>query len=135
MSYSWKEYCDREIKPQAKEFAEEINKVGKSLYIIQLTNQILLFTLLYNIINFLNPLKDFILSQVLNTIIIAALMILKSIVNKRVPKFFNDIISGEFFYKMNLIFNIKSLFCLMILNLFLIFIPHNNYETNNKNNE
>ena len=132
MNYNWKEYCDREIKPQAKEFVEEINKIGKPLWTIQLSNQFLLYTLFYNFINFLNPLKSFIISQALNAIIIAVLIIIKNIIKKRVPKFFDEVINGEFFYKMNLIFNVKSFFCLLIFNLFLIFIPHNNYETNNK---
>lgn len=123
MYSSFREYYQEEVKPQWAEHKHEImNNGGFSLYWLQITNHMLLLTFSYGILNFLNPLEDFIQAQGINIFIIAVTLCVKKMFKERFPKFLDELLTGNFIYKFNLWFNIKFFLIFFILSCLLTFM-------------
>lgn len=118
-------FCD--LRQKIKKYFERIKKNGGfNIYLRALTAQILWFTLFYNIGILLIPTKDYLLSHSILVYVLVSLISIKAVAGDKIMKGINYYISGDFFHKFDIHFLNRSIFLMIVLSLFCVFLNNVN---------
>lgn len=121
-------FCD--ICQNNKNYFNKIKKNGGlNLHLRALIAQILWFSFFYNIGMMLIPVKDFFLSNTIFIVIITFSLLLRGVIGDKIPKWLDEYVKGDFFYK----FDINFLNKWIVVLLFFIFgfMIYNHINLNN----